>query len=76
MPINPSYSGGRDQKDQGSKPAQANSSRDPILKKLSQKRAGGVAQSVGPVLTPKQSPSTTHKKKVRRTSLNATKELC
>jgi hypothetical protein len=31
------------------KPVQANSSRDPILKKKkSQKRAGGVAQSVGP----------------------------
>jgi hypothetical protein len=31
--YNPSYSGGRDQKDLGSKPAQANSLRDPILKK-------------------------------------------
>jgi hypothetical protein len=29
----PSYSGGRDQEDQGSKPAQGNSSCDPILKK-------------------------------------------
>jgi hypothetical protein len=30
--CNLSYSGGRDQEDHGSKPAQANSSRDPILK--------------------------------------------
>jgi hypothetical protein len=31
--CNLSHSGGRYQEDQGSKPAQANSSRDPILKK-------------------------------------------
>jgi hypothetical protein len=31
--CNPSYLGGRDQEDQGSKPAQAKSSRDPISKK-------------------------------------------
>jgi hypothetical protein len=31
--CNPSYSGGRDQEDHGSKPAWANNSRDPILKK-------------------------------------------
>jgi hypothetical protein len=31
--CNPSYSGGRDQEDRGSKPAQANSYREPILKK-------------------------------------------
>jgi hypothetical protein len=30
---NPSYSGGRNQEDYGSKPAQVNTSRDPILKK-------------------------------------------
>jgi hypothetical protein len=30
--YNPGYSGGRDQEDRGSKPAQANSSLDPILK--------------------------------------------
>jgi hypothetical protein len=30
----PSYSGGRDQKDQGSKPARTSSSRDPILRKM------------------------------------------
>jgi hypothetical protein len=32
--CNPSYSGGRDQKDHGSKLAWANSSRDPISKTL------------------------------------------
>jgi hypothetical protein len=31
--YNPSYSGGRDQEERGSKPAQANSTRDPISKK-------------------------------------------
>jgi hypothetical protein len=30
--YNPSYSGGRDQEDHGSKPAQGNSLQDPILK--------------------------------------------
>jgi hypothetical protein len=37
--YNPSYSEGRDQENHGSKPAQANSSQDPIWKKPSQKRA-------------------------------------
>jgi hypothetical protein len=38
----PSYSGGRNQKDHNSKPAQANSLQDPILKKKTlKKRAGG-----------------------------------
>jgi hypothetical protein len=36
--CNPSYSGGKDQEDLGSKPAQANSSRDPILKKTHHKK--------------------------------------
>jgi hypothetical protein len=43
--YNPSYSGGRGQ-DRGSKPAQANSSQNPISKKKKihhKKRAGGVA---------------------------------
>jgi hypothetical protein len=44
--CNPSYSGGRDQEDHDSKPAQANSSQDPISKNPSQKRADGVAQIV------------------------------
>jgi hypothetical protein len=53
--CNPSYSGGRDQEDCGSKPAQANSLRDlrPNLKKTHHKnRAGGVAQGVGPEFKP------------------------
>jgi hypothetical protein len=38
--LNPSYSGGRDQEDCGSKPAWENSLQDPISKKKkSQKRA-------------------------------------
>jgi hypothetical protein len=47
--CNSNFSGGRDQKDRGSKPTWANSSaRDPISKKNpSQKRAGGVTQGGG-----------------------------
>jgi hypothetical protein len=60
--CNPSYSGGRDQEDRGSKPAQANSSRDPILKNPSQKRIGGVTQGVGPEFKPQYHPK--KKKKV------------
>jgi hypothetical protein len=33
MPVNPSYSGGRDLEDHSLKPAQANRTRDPISKK-------------------------------------------
>jgi hypothetical protein len=47
--CNPNYSGGRNQEDPGSKPAQGNSSQDPILKNIITKKAGRVAQSVGPV---------------------------
>jgi hypothetical protein len=50
--CNPSYSESRDQEDHSSTPAQANSSWDPILKNPSQKRAGGVAQGVGPEFNP------------------------
>jgi hypothetical protein len=48
--CNSSYSGGRDQEDHGSKPAQANSFARPYLKEnpSHKKRAGGVAQSIGP----------------------------
>jgi hypothetical protein len=50
--YNPSYSGGRDQEDLGSKPAQANSSQYPISKKaITKKRAGEVAQGIGPEFT-------------------------
>jgi hypothetical protein len=53
--CNPSYSGGRDQEDHGSKPAQENSSQDTILKNPSctQKyRAGRVAEGEGPEFKP------------------------
>jgi hypothetical protein len=36
--CNPSYSGGRDQEDLGSKPTQANSLQDPISKKTHHKK--------------------------------------
>jgi hypothetical protein len=51
--YNPSYSGGKDQEDHGSKPARANSSTRPYLKKKPlQKRSGGVAQGSGPDFKP------------------------
>jgi hypothetical protein len=46
--CNPSYSGGRDLEDQGSKPTQADSLWDPILKKPFTKKGWWVAQDVGP----------------------------
>jgi hypothetical protein len=60
--CNPSYSGGRDQEDGCSNPVQANSSWDPISKKPSQKRAGGVAQDESPEFK-----SQYHKKKKKQT---------
>jgi hypothetical protein len=45
--CNPSCSGVRGQEDLSSKPAQENSSQDPISKILSAKRAGGMAEGVG-----------------------------
>jgi hypothetical protein len=50
--CNPSYSGGRDQEDQGSKPDRANSPREPISKNPHKKRTGGVAQVVAPEFKP------------------------
>jgi hypothetical protein len=52
--CNPSYLGGRDQEDCGSKPARENSSARTYLKKKnpSQKRDGGVAQGLGPEFKP------------------------
>jgi hypothetical protein len=38
LPCNPSYSGGRDQEDCGSKPAWAHTFREPILKKTPHKK--------------------------------------
>jgi hypothetical protein len=50
--YNPSYSGGRDQEDRGSKPTWANRLWNPILIKpithTHKKSTGGVAQNVGP----------------------------
>jgi hypothetical protein len=63
--CNPSYSGGRDQEDYGSKPAQANSSQDPISKKPILKRADGGAKGVGL----RSSPSNRKKKKGRKVTL-------
>jgi hypothetical protein len=45
--CDPSYPGGRDQGDHGSKPAQANGSQELILKTFNTKRAGGMVQGVG-----------------------------
>jgi hypothetical protein len=49
--CNPSWSGGRDQEDCGSRPAWANNSPDPILINLT-KSTGGVVQGVGPEFKP------------------------
>jgi hypothetical protein len=58
--CNPSYSGGKDQEDCGSKPAQANSSQDPISKKPFTKK-GLVEWLKVKVLS--SNPSTAKKKK-------------
>jgi hypothetical protein len=50
--CNPSYSGGRDQENCSLKPVWANSSQDPVLKISNTKKAGGVAQGVGPEFKP------------------------
>jgi hypothetical protein len=66
--YNPSYSGGRDQEDHGSKPAWANSSHDPISKKtLHKNRAGRVAQGEGPEFKPQYHKK---KKKKKKTQIN------
>jgi hypothetical protein len=50
--CNPIYSGGRDQEDRVSKPAQANSLWDPIQKIPITKRTGGAAQGEGAEFKP------------------------
>jgi hypothetical protein len=50
--------------DRGSKPAQANNLKDPILKISNTKRAGKVVQGVGPEFKPWHH-TNTHKKKPR-----------
>jgi hypothetical protein len=67
---NPSDSGGRDQEDHSSKPAWANSSVRPYLKNTHhKKRAGGVAQSVGPEFKPH------YCKKKKQTPLDCTPKI-
>jgi hypothetical protein len=61
--CNPSYLGGRNQQDHGSKPAWANSSSDPISKKPITKK--GVVEWLK-VQALSSSPSTTQKKKKGR----------
>jgi hypothetical protein len=71
--CNPSYSGGRDQEDHGSKTAWANSSWDPILKKKLQNRSGEVAQGVGPDFKPQHHTHThthTHTQKYTYQNVN------
>jgi hypothetical protein len=72
--CNPRYSRGRDQEDRGSKPAQVNSSQDPVSKKTLQKnRADGVTQGEGPEF---KTQNHTHTKKRRdRTFLHKLKNL-
>jgi hypothetical protein len=65
--CNPSYSGGRDQEDYGSKPAQANSSVRPYLEK-SFTKVGLVEWLKVKALS--SSPSTTKKKKKSNPHLN------
>jgi hypothetical protein len=50
--CNASYSGGRGQEDHSSKPVWAKFERPCLEKNPSQKRAGGVAQGVGPEFKP------------------------
>jgi hypothetical protein len=46
--YNPSYSGGRDQEDHGSKPACKNNSQDPMSKNTPPQKRARVPQRVGP----------------------------
>jgi hypothetical protein len=50
--CNPSNTGGRDQEDHGSKPAEVNNSVRPYLEKSFTKRADRVAQGEGPEFKP------------------------
>jgi hypothetical protein len=69
--CNPSYSGGRDQEDCGSKPVWANSSTGPYLEKkpFTKKRVCGVAQGVGREFKPQY-----HKKKKKKRKKERKKE--
>jgi hypothetical protein len=61
--CNPSYSGGRDQEDRGSKPAQINSSRDPISKKPFKQKGWLSDSSTGKHETLSSNPSDAKNKK-------------
>jgi hypothetical protein len=50
--CNPNYSGGRDQEDSSSKPARANSSRDPISKNLFTKKGWWSGSRCSPEFKP------------------------
>jgi hypothetical protein len=65
--YNPSYSGGRDQKDRGSKPAWANGLQDPISKKTITKK--GLMEWLK-VQALSSNPSTTKKKKKKKSENN------
>jgi hypothetical protein len=63
--YNPSYSGGRDQEDPGSKPARAKSLQDPTSKIPIMKKKGGLAQWLK-VKALSSSPSTTKRKRTHK----------
>jgi hypothetical protein len=70
--YNPSYSGGRDQEDYGSKAAWENSLPDPILKIPHHKKsAGGVAQGIGPEFKPQHHKKTKKKESESKTPYTA-----
>jgi hypothetical protein len=52
------------------KASPANSSEDPILKKPSQKRGGGVAQGIGPELKPQYCKKRKKKKTLEKKSIH------
>jgi hypothetical protein len=68
--CNPAYSGDRDQEDHSSKPAQVNSSGDPISKIPTQNSTSGMAQVVEHLQTKcealSSNPSATKKKKKKK----------
>jgi hypothetical protein len=68
-PCNPNYSGARDQEDGDSKPALGLSQK----KKITKKRAGGVAQGVDPEFK-HQNPKNNKKKKKKKKAGTCSKE--
>jgi hypothetical protein len=67
----PSYSGGRNQEDDDSKPDWANNSQDTFSKKSITKRTGGMAQGVGLEFKPQNYQKIKKKKKERKKSASA-----